>query len=463
MGRKWIFGSFILLFVISAIAFTYDVNSTAISREKITSTEIKSEEIDIGIELEKETKEGHAFTSSITIPIANIDQIDIEIKRWSLEQEDLFFERIKKMDPPLSKYAEANFIIEPIVKRVKKDFLTYEFHVQSYIEDDFNEISKHKSETTSFVVNVKDESFVDLKDVIQIPEMKNKSEFTRFLTTIPEEKEKDQLASLDLKTTDEIQWLLNDKSIEFLIENSDNKNEVDRIFVDLKKLEKHLTKTYKKKFIPKKKKVKKETKKETDRKLVALTFDDGPDYNITPRILDSLDQHNAKATFFMLSRNVKNNPDIAKEVAKRGHEIANHSETHPNLNKTKKKQIKNEVIESKKTIKEITGVSPKLFRPPYGEYNSTVINLTNDSDQKIIMWSVDTLDWQHRNKNKTVNLALNQTKPGSIILMHDIHPTTADALPKLLAQLEKQAFEFVTVSELLDYIDPASNGVYYGR
>src|SRR5699024_7923486 len=119
---KWFFAAFILLFVISAIAFSYDVNSETISREKIMTTEILSEEIDIGIELEKEIKEGKAFTSSITIPITNIQSIDETMKLWAIEQEDLFFLNIKSIEPPLSKYAKANFIIEPIVKRVKNDY-----------------------------------------------------------------------------------------------------------------------------------------------------------------------------------------------------------------------------------------------------------------------------------------------------------------------------------------------------
>lgn len=465
MDKKWIFISFILLFVISAFLFTYDLNSEAISREKVTSTEIKSKEIDIGIELEKERKKGDAFSTSITIPVADIDTIDNEIKRWSIEQEDLFFEEIKKMEPPLSKQASANFVIEPIVKRVKKDFLTYEMHVQYYIEDEFNELEHNVTDVSSFVVNSKDESFVDLDDIINIPDIKNKSEFTRFLATIPDGKEKERLQTIDIKTIEPLQWLLNEKSIEFLIDSDKNKNEVDRTFVEFTKLDKHLTKPYKKQFIPKKKKKKAEKvkKAQTNKKLIALTFDDGPDKKVTPRILDTLKENNVKATFFMLGKNVRNYPDIAKEVVNQGHEVANHSETHANLNKTKKSQIEKEVIQTKKIIEKATGISPTLFRPPYGEYNSAVLDFANKSDQKVIMWSVDTLDWKHKNKNQIVNLAMQGSKSESIILMHDIHSTTADALPKLINNLQNEDFEFVTVSELIKHLNPASNGVYYGR
>ncbi|HLR69908.1 MAG TPA: polysaccharide deacetylase family protein [Pseudogracilibacillus sp.] len=468
MNKKWFGASFILMFCICALAFTYDVNSETISREKITSTEVKSEQIDIGIELEKEIKEGESFTSSITIPIAKIEQIDNKIRAWAIDREDKFFSEIKDREQSLSKYAEAQFVIEPIVKQVKKDFLTYEFHVQYFIEDSFLETNYQYSDITSFVVHKKKEEFVNLQDVIQIPENEDENEFARFLQTIPDGKQKDQLQTMEIQSVDSLQWLLNDKNIEFLTgdsANKENKNEMDRVFVEYRKLEKHLTDSYKKQFIPKKKKKKPEQtkKKETNKKLVALTFDDGPDDEVTPKILETLDSYNIPGTFFMLARSVEKHPELAKEVAKQGHEIANHTETHINLNTVKRSRIDQEIVQSKKIIEKTTGVSPTLFRPPYGEYNNTVLELANKSQQKIIMWSVDTLDWQHKNKKKTIDIVMRDTKPQSIILMHDIHKTTADALPDLIEKLQKEGFEFVTTSELIEHLEPAANGVYYGR
>lgn len=473
MRRKWLFVAFILLFVMSAVAFSYDVNSETISREKIMTTEILSEEVDIGIELEKEIKEGKALTSSITIPVTNIQSIDETMKLWAIEQEDLFFSEIKSIEPPLSKYAKANFIIEPIVKRVKNDYLTFEMHIQYFIEDELNDLTLHVTDINGFVINSKDEQFVALQDVITIPEVKNKSEFTRFLETIPSGKEKEMLKTMDIKTIEPIQWLLTDKSIEFLINNvkkETNVTEVDRVLIEYSKLDKYLTDSYKKEFAPKAKKKKKpkkskkpEKKKNKNKKIVALTFDDGPDGKVTPEILKTLKKYDVKATFFMLTKSAEKFPDIAKKVAKQGHEIANHSETHINLNTVKKSRIEKEVVQSKKQLKKITGVEPKLFRPPYGEYNSSVIELAKKSEQKIIMWSVDTLDWQHKNKNRTVDIVTRDTKPLSIVLMHDIHATTADALPSLIEMLQKEGYEFVTTSEMLKHLEPASNGVYYGR
>src|SRR5699024_8307421 len=222
-----------------------------------------------------------SFTSSITLPIANIDNIDEHLREWATKQEDSFFSYIKQMDPRLSKQAEAEFTIEPKVKRIKKDYLTYEIHVKYDIEDSYTETHKHTNMVTSFVVDTKNEAFLNLNDIITIPELKNKSEFTRFLSTIPDGKAKKALETIDSKTIDSLNWLLTDKHIEFIIDSAETetKNKENRITIPYSKLAKHINEPYKKQFVPKKKKKKavKEKAEETNRKLIALTFDDGPE------------------------------------------------------------------------------------------------------------------------------------------------------------------------------------------
>lgn len=457
--------SAILLLTIGLFIFLININSETIAREKITSTKIKSEEIDIGIELEREIKEGKSFTSSITIPIANIENIDEHLKEWAIKQEDQFFSYIKQADPKLSKQAEAQFTIEPIVKRIKKDYLTYEMHVKYDIRDSYTETDKQTNNITTFVVDTKNGVFLSLNDVIIVPDIKNKSEFTRFLSTIPDGEEKTALEILDNKTIDSLNWLLADKHIEFIIDSADNQDKENRVVVPYSKLAKHINKPYKKQFVPKKKKKKKvkTNVQEADRKLIALTFDDGPDADVTPRILETLKKYNIKATFFMLGKSVNSFPEIAKQVADEGHEIANHSISHANLNTINQNAIRKEVIESKNIIHKATGVEPKLFRPPYGEYNETVIKASKTSDQTVIMWSVDGLDWKHKEKNKVINITTANLSANSIVLLHDIHATTADALPTIIEKMQSEGFEFVTTSELIKHIEPQSNGVYYGK
>lgn len=182
-------------------------------------------------------------------------------------------------------------------------------------------------------------------------------------------------------------------------------------------------------------------------KRVALTFDDGPHPKVTRQILETLNKYNALATFFITGRRVEISPTVLKEIAAAGHEIGNHTYNHPKLTTLKLKEAKSQIDLTNKLVKSIIGIEPSLFRPPYGAYNEQI---QAQLEVPLIMWSVDTLDWQHRNPQKLLQNVKAQTKNGSIILMHDVHQTTADGLDAVLAYLTQQGYEFVTVSEILN-------------
>lgn len=203
-------------------------------------------------------------------------------------------------------------------------------------------------------------------------------------------------------------------------------------------------------------------KLDPDGKYIALTFDDGPSAAVTPKVLQALKDHNAKATFFMLGSQAEYYPGLVREVAKAGHEIGNHSGSHPDLSKADAAKIRDEIAGTTKTIKDAAGVDVNHFRPPYGAYNEGVIDYMNETGQSIILWSVDSLDWKYRNSETVRQTILQQASPGAIVLMHDIHPTTADALPDLLSALEQEGYEFVTVSQLLEWKGQAGVGPYFG-
>lgn len=194
---------------------------------------------------------------------------------------------------------------------------------------------------------------------------------------------------------------------------------------------------------PYKVKVKKTVKQPT--KVVALTFDDGPSNTVTPKILKILKKHNAKATFFMVGNQVHAHPKMAKQVFDEGHEVGNHSYSHANLKQLSNAQIKSQLSKTNKAIKKATGHYPTLVRPPYGSVDKRVRAQTK---LPIILWSVDTRDWEHRNSKKLLSYVKKYTYPGAIILMHDIHMPTANGLDNVLTYLEKQGYTFVTVSEL---------------
>lgn len=185
-------------------------------------------------------------------------------------------------------------------------------------------------------------------------------------------------------------------------------------------------------------------------KYVALTFDDGPSPEVTPRILNILSEHNASATFFMLGGQVAYYPDLVKKVQEAGHEIGNHSMNHPDLSRLNDTDIKNEIQKTNDTIAKIVGYELRLFRPPYGAMNDNVKKITKELNSSIILWTVDSLDWKSLNAKKVNEEIMSHVHPNGIVLMHDIHPSTADALPQLLDSLEDQGYEMVTVSQILE-------------
>lgn len=183
-------------------------------------------------------------------------------------------------------------------------------------------------------------------------------------------------------------------------------------------------------------------------KVVALTFDDGPNSSSTPRILDTLKQYNAKATFFVIGSSVPGNEAILKRAVSEGHEIGNHTWSHPSLATLSVNDIKWQMSETSKVITSATGKEVKLMRPPYGATNATV---QANVGYPQILWDVDTLDWKNRNTQAILGNVQSQVAPGAVILMHDIHGTTADALPAVMDYLVSQGYRFVTVSELYGF------------
>lgn len=183
---------------------------------------------------------------------------------------------------------------------------------------------------------------------------------------------------------------------------------------------------------------------------VAITFDDGPHATNTPRLLDMLKQRNIKATFFVVGQCVAEYPDIAKRIVDEGHEIASHSWSHPQLTKLGEGGVTDQLQRTHDVIKQTTGVTTTLLRPPYGAFTQNQIAWANKKwDYKTILWDVDPLDWKIRNAEAVKSKILAGTVKGSIILAHDIHKSTVDAMPETLDGLTAKGFKFVTVSELI--------------
>jgi peptidoglycan/xylan/chitin deacetylase (PgdA/CDA1 family) len=183
---------------------------------------------------------------------------------------------------------------------------------------------------------------------------------------------------------------------------------------------------------------------------IAMTFDDGPSAQLTPRLLDILKERGIKATFFVVGRNVAEYPDIVRRMASEGHEIANHSWSHPALTQLGAQGFRKQIENTNDAIANLTGSRPSLMRPPYGATSSALNKrLTEEYGLKVILWSVDPLDWKYRNSSRVYHHIVQNTRPGSIILAHDIHATTVAAMPETIDALLAKGYKFVTVSELI--------------
>lgn len=194
-------------------------------------------------------------------------------------------------------------------------------------------------------------------------------------------------------------------------------------------------------------------KNKSETKKIALTFDDGPHPRYTPQILNILKKYNVKATFFVIGKNIENYPSTLKRIYEEGHEIGNHSYDHSNVSTMSKNDIKYEIDKCEQLIKEQLNFTPKLFRPPQGKLNASVEAVSSSLGYYIILWSIDTRDWEHNDPNNIMNTVQRNVKGGDIILMHDYisgKNTTCDALELMIPALQKQGYKFVTVSELIN-------------
>ncbi len=187
-------------------------------------------------------------------------------------------------------------------------------------------------------------------------------------------------------------------------------------------------------------------------KRIALSFDDGPHPTFTPKILSLLEKYGVKATFFMIGCNVALYPSVAKAVSEQGHEIGNHTYSHPHMREISLERLKEEVRKTESVL-EANGIEkPKLFRPPEGFRSQEQVKALENAGYQTIIWSLDTHDWQGKAADEIVSVVLDGVQGGDVLLFHDYtarHNTTITALEHLIPKLLKDGYEFVTVSELM--------------
>lgn len=191
-------------------------------------------------------------------------------------------------------------------------------------------------------------------------------------------------------------------------------------------------------------------------KVVALTFDDGPNPSTTDEILDALKKYGGNATFFVLGERAKQFPQTIKNIYESGNEIGNHTYDHAELTKLTAEKIKSEVEKTNDILESVLGARPILVRPPYG---SITQDIAEDIGKACVLWTVDPEDWKHRNVETDYNNVMDAVKDGDIVLMHDIYSESADAAKEIIRDLTKKGYKLVTVSQMIQIAEARGKDV----
>jgi len=199
------------------------------------------------------------------------------------------------------------------------------------------------------------------------------------------------------------------------------------------------------------------------RPMVALTYDDGPSGNATPRILAKLKEYGGRATFFMVGQKAEKNQDVIRQMVEQKCEVANHTYDHTLMNKVDPVELASQLERTNQLVADACGVTPVLMRPCGGVQNEAGMGVVGAISMPAVMWSIDTLDWKTRDPESTVKAVLDHVKDGDIVLMHDLYDTTAEASDTIIPALTERGFQLVTVSELATYRGGMLPGKSYGK
>ncbi|MDN5762944.1 MAG: polysaccharide deacetylase family protein, partial [Microlunatus sp.] len=192
-------------------------------------------------------------------------------------------------------------------------------------------------------------------------------------------------------------------------------------------------------------------------KCIALTYDDGPDPTLTPKLLSALNKRDAKATFFVLGQLVHAHPEVVKQIQASGSEIGNHSWDHSSLPQLSDAGVKSQLKRTNAAIESATGDRPQLARPPYGANTKRTDRIHRQQRLSEIFWDVDTLDWRYANTDRLVRYVLANAGRNKIILMHDIHQSTVAAAPAIIKGLQAKGYTLATVSDIYPKLRPGGH------
>ena len=343
----------------------------------------------------------------------------------------------KKIDLKINNFVEENKkIYNQNSDNIKSMIVNYE--IQEYKNITFVELNSFIYYEDDYVENNEIISFkTDTKEILNLKDIFNTPYYISKLTTKTINQDKQQI-------NEENNFILSKSG---LIIKYNYLNKIKEYKINYDEIETYLKEEYKMDdiVIPVLTPTKRNLNKYKNKKLIALTFDDGPSNN-TKYFIKELQKRDALVTFFVVGNRVKKYEDVLKEAYLMGNQIGSHTYSHKNLLYLNEEEITKEIEKTNEAIYNVIGTKPTIIRVPYGNINKKIRSISNMNH---ILWNVDTLDWKYKNSNRVYKEIIKHAEDGNIILLHDIFKTSVNGVLKAIDELKKQGYEFVTIDEMV--------------
>ena len=343
----------------------------------------------------------------------------------------------KKIDLKINNFVEENKkIYNQNSDNIKSMIVNYE--IQEYKNITFVELNSFIYYEDDYVENNEIISFkTDIKEILKLKDIFNTPYYISKLTTKTINQDKQQI-------NEENNFILSKSG---LVIKYNYLNKIKEYKINYDEIETYLKEEYKMDdiVIPVLTPTKRNLNKYKNKKLIALTFDDGPSNN-TKYFIKELQKRDALVTFFVVGNRVKKYEDVLKEAYLMGNQIGSHTYSHKNLLYLNEEEITKEIEKTNEAIYNVIGTKPTIIRVPYGNINKKIRSISNMNH---ILWNVDTLDWKYKNSNRVYKEIIKHAEDGNIILLHDIFKTSVNGVLKAIDELKKQGYEFVTIDEMV--------------
>ena len=343
----------------------------------------------------------------------------------------------KKIDLKINNFVEENKkIYNQNSDNIKSMIVNYE--IQEYKNITFVELNSFIYYEDDYVENNEIISFkTDTKEILKLKDIFNTPYYISKLTTKTINQDKQQI-------NEENNFILSKSG---LVIKYNYLNKIKEYKINYDEIETYLKEEYKMDdiVIPVLTPTKRNLNKYKNKKLIALTFDDGPSNN-TKYFIKELQKRDALVTFFVVGNRVKKYEDVLKEAYLMGNQIGSHTYSHKNLLYLNEEEITKEIEKTNEAIYNVIGTKPTIIRVPYGNINKKIRSISNMNH---ILWNVDTLDWKYKNSNRVYKEIIKHAEDGNIILLHDIFKTSVNGVLKVIDELKKQGYEFVTIDEMV--------------